>query len=214
MSRWLETEEHNAYLSGYPDGTFGPDKNMTRAEVAQMFYALLEDKDVRVTRSFSDVPEDAWYAKAVNTLTSLGMLGGYPDGTFRPDAPITRAEFTAVSLAFAYVPDNASCSYSDVNTSAWYYTYVAQATTYGWIGGYPNGTFRPNDSITRAEVCVIVNNMLGRSADEHYVDRNGDELVSFSDLNDNHWAYYTIMEATNTHDHTKDGSEEVWETIP
>lgn len=214
VSRWLETEEHNAYLSGYPDGTFGPDKNMTRAEVAQMFYALLKDKNVAVTASFSDVPADAWYARAVNTLASLGMLGGYPDGTFRPDAPITRAEFTAIALAFAYDPADASCSYTDVSAGAWYYTYVAQATTYGWIGGYPNGTFRPNNSITRAEVCVIVNNMLGRSADERYVDRNGDELVSFSDLNDNHWAYYTIMEATNTHDHTKDGSEEVWETIP
>ena len=214
VSRWLKTEKHNAYLSGYPDGTFGPDKNMTRAEVAQMFYALLKDKNVAVTASFSDVPADAWYAKAVNTLASLGMLGGYPDGTFRPDAPITRAEFAAIALAFAYDPADASCAYTDVSAGAWYYTYVAQATTYGWIGGYPDGTFRPNNSITRAEVCVIVNNMLGRGADERYVDRNGDELVSFSDLNDNHWAYYTIMEATNTHDHTKDGSEEVWKTIP
>ena len=214
VSDWLNTKDHNAYLSGYPDGTFGPDKNMTRAEVAQMFYALLKDKNVTVTTSFSDVPADAWYAKAVNTLASLGMLGGYPDGTFRPDAPITRAEFAAIALAFAYDPADASCAYTDVSAGAWYYTYVAQATTYGWIGGYPDGTFRPNNSITRAEVCVIVNNMLGRGADERYVDRNGDELVSFFDLNDDHWAYYTIMEATNTHDHTKDGSEEVWKTIP
>ena len=210
VSGWLETDEHNAFLSGYPDGSFLADKNMTRAEVAQMFYSLLLDKNVTITKSFSDVPTDAWYAKAVNTLSSLGMLGGYPDGTFRPDAPITRAEFAAIALAFAYDPASANCSYTDVSTSAWYYTYVAQATTYGWIGGYPDGSFRPNNSITRAEVAVIVNNMLGRSADESYIDRNADELVSFVDLSKNHWAYYTIMEATNSHDYTTSSNGESW----
>ena len=213
VSRWLETDEHNAYLSGYPDNTFGSDKNMTRAEVAQMFYALLMDRDVKITKSFSDVPEDAWYAKAVNTLTSLGMLGGYPDGTFRPDAPITRAEFTAIALAFAYVPSDARCSYSDVAAGDWYYPYVARATTYGWIGGYSDATFRPNHSITRAEVCVIVNNMLGRSADERYVDRYEDELANFADLSKNHWAYYTIMEATNTHNYTRSSDGENWDEV-
>lgn len=210
VSDWLETDEHNAFLSGYPDGSFQADKNMTRAEVAQMFYALLLDKNVTITKSFSDVPSDAWYAKAVNTLSSLGMLGGYPDGTFRPDAPITRAEFAAIALAFAYDPASASCSYTDVSTSAWYYTYVAQATTYGWIGGYPDGSFRPNNSITRAEVAVIVNNMLGRDADESYINRNADELVSFVDLSKNHWAYYTIMESTNSHDYTASSNGESW----
>ena len=210
VSKWLETDEHNAFLSGYPDGSFQADKNMTRAEVAQMFYALLLDKNVTITKSFSDVPSDAWYAKAVNTLSSLGMLGGYPDGTFRPDAPITRAEFAAIALAFAYDPASASCSYTDVSANAWYYTYVAQATTYGWIGGYPDGSFRPNNSITRAEVAVIVNNMLGRNADESYIDRNADKLVSFVDLSKNHWAYYTIMEATNTHDYTTSSNGESW----
>lgn len=210
VSDWLETDEHNAFLSGYPDGSFQADKNMTRAEVAQMFYSLLLDKNVTITKSFSDVPTDAWYAKAVNTLSSLGMLGGYPDGTFRPDAPITRAEFAAIALAFAYDPASASCSYTDVSANAWYYTYVAQATTYGWIGGYPDGSFRPNNSITRAEVAVIVNNMLGRDADESYINRNADELVSFVDLSKNHWAYYTIMESTNSHDYTASSNGESW----
>ena len=210
VSGWLETDEHNAFLSGYPDGSFQADKNMTRAEVAQMFYALLLDKNVTITKTFSDVEDDAWYATAVNTMASLGMLGGYPDGTFRPDAPITRAEFAAIALAFAYDPASASCSYTDVSANAWYYTYVAQATTYGWIGGYPDGSFRPNNSITRAEVAVIVNNMLGRNADESYIDRNADKLVSFVDLSKNHWAYYTIMEATNTHDYTTSSNGESW----
>lgn len=213
VSNWLETEDHRLFLVGYPDDTFRPERNMTRAEVAQMFYALLLDQDVAITTTFSDVADEAWYATAVKTLASLGMMDGYPDGTFRPDAPITRAEFATVALAFAYDPASASCSYTDVNANAWYYTYVAQATTYGWIGGYPDGTFRPNNSITRAEVAVIVNNMLGRDADERYIDRNADELVHFVDLSKNHWAYYTIMEATNSHDYTKASAGETWKSV-
>lgn len=213
VSNWLETDEHRAYLTGYPDSTFRADRNMTRAEVAQMFYALLLDKNVTITKSFSDVPDDAWYATAVKTLASLGMMDGYPDGTFRPDEPITRAEFATVGLAFAYDPLDASCSYYDVSASAWYHTYVAQATTYGWIGGYPDNTFRPGNNITRVEVCVIVNNMLGRDADERYIDRHEDELVHFVDLSDSYWGYYTIMESTNTHEYTGSFTNEKWTDV-
>lgn len=213
VSDWLETDEHNAYLTGYPDSTFRADRNMTRAEVAQMFYALLLDKNVTITKSFSDVPDDAWYATAVKTLASLGMMDGYPDGTFRPDEPITRAEFATVGLAFAYDPLDADCSYYDVSASAWYHTYVAQATTYGWIGGYPDNTFRPGNNITRVEVCVIVNNMLGRDADERYIDRHEDELVHFVDLSDSYWGYYTIMESTNTHEYTGSFTNEKWTDV-
>ena len=213
VSDWLETEEHNAYLTGYPDSTFRADRNMTRAEVAQMFYALLLDKNVTITKSFSDVPDDAWYATAVKTLASLDMMDGYPDGTFRPDEPITRAEFATVGLAFAYDPIDADCSYYDVSASAWYHTYVAQATTYGWIGGYPDNTFRPGNNITRVEVCVIVNNMLGRDADERYIDRNEDELVHFVDLSDSYWGYYTIMESTNNHEYTGSFTNEKWTDV-
>lgn len=213
VSNWLETDEHRAYLTGYPDSTFRADRNMTRAEVAQMFYALLLDKNVTITKSFSDVPDDAWYATAVKTLASLGMMDGYPDGTFRPDEPITRAEFATVGLAFAYDPLDADCSYYDVSASAWYHTYVAQATTYGWIGGYPDNTFRPGNNITRVEVCVIVNNMLGRDADERYIDRHEDELVHFVDLSDSYWGYYTIMESTNTHEYTGSFTNEKWTDV-
>ncbi len=208
-SNWLETKDHVAYMTGYPDGTFGPNRNMTRAEVAQMFYALLLNKNVTTTVAFSDVSADAWYAKAVNTLASLGMVSGYPDGTFHPDAPITRAEFATIALAFAYEPLTASCNYNDVPTSAWFYTYVAQATTYGWIGG-SNGYFRPNDNITRAEVSVIVNNMLGRAADEDYVDEHADDLVTFPDVRSSFWGYYSIMETVNDHEYVKLNGLEDW----
>lgn len=213
VSDWLETDQHNAYLSGYPDGSFGADRSITRAEVAQMFYALLKDKQVSAAKTFSDVSADAWYADAVNTMAALGMMGGYPDGTFHPDAPITRAEFATVALAFADDPINPSCSYTDVKPGSWYYTYVAKATAYGWVGGYYDGSFRPNNSITRSEVCVIVNNMLGRSADEDYIDRNQNELVSFTDLSSRYWGYYAIMEATNSHAYTCDSEGEAWDAV-
>ena len=210
VTRWLNTTDHTAYLSGYPGGTFGPDNSMTRAEVAQMFYALLLNKDVTITKTFSDVPADAWYATAVNTLASLGMVSGDPDGTFRPNDPITRAEFCVIALAFAYEPDNAVCYFGDVSRSDWFYTYVAQAASYGWIGGYTNGNFGPNDQITRAQVTTIVNNMLGRAADRDYVIDHQADLVQFSDLTRAHWGYFQIMEATNAHNYTKSNGTESW----
>ena len=211
VDRWLNTRDHIAYLSGYPDGTFGPDRNMTRAEVAQMFYALLNDQNVPATVSFSDVPDGAWYA--VETLASLGMFTGYPDGTFHPNSTITRAEFAAAALSFADMAPSARCSFPDVSAQDWFYPYVASAAEYGWIGGYPDGTFRPSGSITRAEVAVIVNHMLGRTPDQSFVDRSLDRLVSFSDLNSSHWAFYPIMEASNSHDHIKAGGSEQWTGI-
>ena len=210
VTRWLNTTDHMAYLSGYPGGTFGPDNSMTRAEVAQMFYALLLNKDVTITKTFSDVPADAWYATAVNTLASLGMVSGDPDGAFRPNDPITRAEFCVIALAFAYEPENAVCYFGDVSRSDWFYTYVAQAASYGWIGGYTNGNFGPNDRITRAQVTTIVNNMLGRAADRDYVIDHQADLVQFTDLTRAHWGYFQIMEATNAHNYTKSNGTESW----
>ena len=210
VSRWLNTTDHIAYLTGYPSGAFGPDNSMTRAEVAQMFYALLNNKNVTITKTFPDVPSDAWYATAVNTLASLGMVSGDADGSFRPNDPITRAEFCVIALAFAYEPENAVCYFGDVSRSDWFYTYVAQAASYGWIGGYANGNFGPNDQITRAQVTTIVNNMLGRAADRNYVIDHQADLVQFSDLTRAHWGYFQIMEATNAHDYTKSNGSENW----
>lgn len=210
VSRWLNTTDHIAYLTGYPGGAFGPDNNMTRAEVAQMFYALLNNKNVTITKTFPDVPADAWYATAVNTLASLGMVSGDEHGNYRPNDPITRAEFCVIALAFAYEPENAVCYFGDVSRSDWFYTYVAQAASYGWIGGYTNGNFGPNDRITRAQVTTIVNNMLGRAADRDYVIDHQADLVQFTDLTRAHWGYFQIMEATNAHDYTKSNGTENW----
>lgn len=212
VADWLNTEDHEVFLNGYPDGSFGPDRSMTRAEVAAMFSNLLLDKNVPITTSFSDVAEDAWYADAVNMLASLDMIAGYEDGTFRPDAPITRAEFTAIAMRFADATPEGENIFSDVHAGDWFYDVVVGSIQYGWIGGYEDGTFRPQNTITRAEVTAITNRMLGRVADEAFIDA-ADELRSFSDLSDAHWAYYSIMEATNAHDYTTTDGVEEWEAL-
>ena len=208
---WLDMREHDAYLSGYPDGTFRPENDMTRAEVAQMFYNLLLDKDVSSDTRFSDVPADAWYTDSVNALAALGIINGYEDSTFRPNDTITRAEFVAMSMRFADKPGSYRNPFADVSSSAWYFEAVTGAAYYGWLEGYPDGTFKPDANITRAEVATAVNRMLERSADEDYVDENADSLVTYTDLAETHWAYYDVMEASNTHDYTKT-AEENWTT--
>ena len=209
VSDLLNTEDHIQYLFGYPDGTFGPENNMTRAEVAQMFYNLLLDQDVEITKTFDDVPANAWYTKAVNTLASLDIISGVGDNKFEPERSITRAEFTAMAMKFAVGGEEGENIFSDVDEDDWFYDAVVNSIQYGWIHGYGDGTFRPNNPITRAEVTAIVNNMLGRAADEDFVDEHADELTPFSDI-EKHWAYYHIVEATNDHDYTKPSSGENW----
>lgn len=208
VSDWLNTKDHLAYLAGYPGGTFGPDQNMTRAEAAQMFYNLLLEKDVEITVEFEDVPADAWYAKPVNTLASLGILSGVGNGRFDPERSITRAEFTVIAMKFANTSGGGVNIFSDVNEDDWFYSAVVDSTQYGWINGYPDGTFRPEATISRAEVTVIVNHMLGRAADRPYVIAHEEELNTFGDVNRGHWGYFHIAEATNAHEyHTEDGTE-------
>ena len=210
VTRWLNTTDHMAYLSGYPGGTFGPDNSMTRAEVAQMFYNLLLDQDVEVTKTFDDVPANAWYTKAVNTLASLDIISGVGDNKFEPERSITRAEFTAMAMKFAVGGEEGENIFSDVDEDDWFYKAVVDSIQYGWINGFSDGTFRPYKTITRAEVVTIVNRMLGRSADEDYVDHYMDQLRLFPDVAEDYWAYYQIVEATNAHDYRKDDSTESW----
>ena len=175
-----------------------------------MFYNLLLDKDVPITVSFTDVAPDTWYATAVNTLASLGIVTGYGNGQFGPDDSITRAQFTTIAMRFANLDTSGENIFTDVSEDDWFYEFVVGAIKYGWIGGYPDGRFGPNDTITRAQVTTIVNRMLGRSADEDYVERNIEELTRFTDVPDTHWAYYNIMEATNAHDYDRVSGGEDW----
>lgn len=213
VSDLLNTQDHKEYLHGYDTGLFGPNNDMTRAEAAQMFYNLLLDKDVPITVNFSDVPADAWYATAVNTLASLGLVEGVGNNEFAPDRAITRAEFTVIAMRFTNGDVSGENIFSDVSTNDWFYDQVVGSIQYGWITGYEDGTFRPNTTIARAEVTTIVNRMLGRSADEDYVNQHEDDLRLFPDVSTDYWAYYQIVEATNAHDYTKEGNTESWSKL-
>ena len=210
IADWLQVIDHMAYLNGYTNGAFHPDGNITRAEVAQMFYNLLLDYNFNITVSFTDVSKDAWYADAVHMLASLGIINGVGDRIFEPNRPITRAEFVAIAMRFAIVPGNSANPFADVHAGDWFYDLVAGAIQYGWINGYADGTFRPNDTITRAEVATMVNRMLGRTADQSFIDSNADSLRHFTDVSSSYWAYYQIMEAANSHDYMIDFGAELW----
>ncbi len=213
VADWLITDEHIAYLNGYDeDGvlTIHPKGNITRAEVAAIFYRLLRNKNVAVTKSYADVPESEWYAQAVGVLSSLGILNGYDEGDFRPRNPITRAEFATIATRFAKATGG-TAGFLDVPGSHWAHGNIATAADYGWVSGYGDGNFGPNGNITRAEVAAIVNRMLGRKADQEWVRANQDKLKSFSDLRDaKQWYYFDMIEASNAHDFTIRDGVETW----
>ena len=209
VSSLLNTTDHNAYLRGYSAVRFGPEDAMTRAQAAQLFYGLLKDWEVPITVTFTDVPADAWYKNAVETLASLGIVSGVGDGRFIPDRPITRAEFLVIAMRFATPPDGEAKTFSDVHESDWFYEAVTDASRYGWVQGSADGSFGPYQLVTRAQATVIVNRMLGRSADRTFIDTHPD-LQTFQDVPPTHWAYYDICEAVNGHDYEKNGQQERW----
>lgn len=198
ISRWLDTVQPKAYLSGYANGTFQPKKSMTRAEAAQMIYNLLLDGQVDMDAILTDVAANAWYAKAVNTLATLGVITGYSDGSFRPNDTITRAEFLTILMRMSSGALQSGSSFKDVSTMDWFYTAVAHAVEYGWVNGYADGTFRPNAPISRAEVAAIINRVLQRTADRSYMTANADKLTSFRDVRSSDWFYADVMAAANT----------------
>ncbi len=210
---WLNMEDHYSYIVGYPDGTVQPNGKITRAEVATIFFRLLSD-DTREafwssTNSYSDVTADKWYNNAVSTLSRLGVISGYPDGTFRPDASITRAEFAKIAVSFCkYGSTTYSGCFSDVKASDWFSTCVETARNSNLIAGYPDGTFRPNNAITRAEACTIVNRTLGRKPAKNHMAISG--RINWPDCLDAEWFYADMMEATNSHDYQMVGLVEDW----
>lgn len=208
---YLDTQNHSAYFSGYPDGRFGPEDPLTRAQAAQIFYALLKDPNVPITAGFSDVPNDAWYAKTVNTLASLGKVAGVGDGTFRPDQPITRAEFVTMAMGFARPTSGAACTFPDVGPQDWFYRPVMAAAEYGWICGCPDGLFEPQTLVTRSETAVILNRMLDRRCDPDFLETHA--VRQFPDVPATHWAYEEICEGANAHRYQRVGGQEVWEGL-
>ena len=208
----LNRTDHLAFLSGYANGTFEPDRNMTRAEVTTMFARLLTEKmaaDQTYSNTFSDVAKSHWAANYIGYMQQFGIITGYADGSFRPDASVTRAEFAAIASRFERLTEGTK-SFSDVPSSHWAAKYINFAATRGWVNGYADGTFRPNNSITRAEVAAVTCRLLERNADQSYIRSHLSELRAFTDVSESHWAYWYTMEAANGHDYTKSGSSETW----
>ena len=209
----LNTKDHYSYLIGYSDGTVRPNGRITRAEVATIFFRLLTDdarqRNWSSENNFSDVSADKWYNNAVSTLCHMGVLGGYSDGTFRPNAPITRAEFAKIAVSFSQANGSAVYSYfTDVKTTDWFAPYVTTAKDSGLIEGYSDGSFKPENRITRAEACTIVNRVLGRKPSKSHMKISG--RIDWPDCTTADWFYEAIMEATNSHTYQMGKRVETW----
>ena len=197
----LNTTDHFAYIVGYGNGEVRPQNNITRAEVATIFFRLLtddvRDENLTKTNRYSDVAATSWYNTAVSTLSSMGIITGYPDGTFRPNAAITRAEFAAIAARFDNDGDKTTAKFSDIATH-WAKDEISIAYNNGWITGYPDGTFGPQRDITRAETMTLVNRVLNRlpETEEDLLPN----MVTWTDNADkNAWYYLAVQEATNSH---------------
>ena len=197
----LNTTDHFAYIVGYGNGEVRPQNNITRAEVATIFFRLLtddvRDENLTKTNRYSDVAATSWYNTAVSTLSSMGIITGYPDGTFRPNAAITRAEFAAIAARFDNDGDKAAAKFSDIATH-WAKDEISIAYNNGWITGYPDGTFGPQRDITRAETMTLVNRVLNRQP-ETEDDLLPNMTVWTDNANPKAWYYLAVQEATNSH---------------
>lgn len=215
----LPAENHFAYIVGYPDGTFRPDGNMSRAEAATIFARLIsEEKGETISgtsTSFTDVNKKDWYIKYVSYLEKYDIIKGYDDGTFRPEDYVTRSEFVAMSVRFYDLFEDVqsvsnTTKYTDITGSHWAVKDISFATSQKWLNGYADGSFRPDAIITRAEVVTVVNRTTGRVADEDYISKNLSVMNKFTDLSNNHWNYADIMEASNDHNVVKNSDGETW----
>ena len=197
----LNTTDHFAYIVGYGNGEVRPQNNITRAEVATIFFRLLtddvRDENLTKTNRYPDVAATSWYNTAVSTLSSMGIITGYPDGTFRPNAAITRAEFAAIAARFDNDGDKTAAKFSDIATH-WAKDEISIAYNNGWITGYPDGTFGPQRDITRAETMTLVNRVLNRQP-ETEDDLLPNMTVWTDNANPKAWYYLAVQEATNSH---------------
>lgn len=215
----LNTDDHFAYIIGYPDGTVQPNGQITRAEATTIFFRLLTEEsrsaNLTKTNGYTDVASDAWYNTAVSAMTKAGIVDGYPDGTFRPDAPITRAEMAKIISLFAKL-DKSESRFSDI-AGHWAEAYIKLAAGNGWIAGYPDGTFGPQRNITRAETATMINRVLDRvpSEESHLLSRGVMQI--WPDANPGDWFYLAMQEATNSHDYERNAkwaaADEQWTAL-
>ena len=212
----LNGDDHYAYIVGYPDKTVRPQNGITRAEVATIFFRLLTDETRNAnstkSNSYSDVAAGAWYNHAVSTLSAMGIVKGDSHGKFNPNAPITRAEFAAIAARFDDKANTTAVDFSDI-ASHWAKNEISAAANNGWINGYTDGTFRPNNKITRAEAMTLVNRVLKRLP-ETAEDLHND-MIKWSDNSDTSaWYYLAVQEATNSHYYDlKENKHEKWSKL-
>jgi len=200
--------DHIPYIQGYPNNSVKPDTAITRAEVAMVFFRLLSDTGKSAPRAsvFKDVSNGAWYTQAICYLASINILNGYPDGTFKPNQPVTRAEFATIASRFDQLAESVGNAFPDIENH-WAKIYINSAAIKGWVDGYTDGTFKPQDKITRAEVVKIVNTMLDRKIELEDIPVG---IRLFTDF-EGHWAYTHIVEASNDHDYVrKSNGYEIW----
>ena len=204
----LNTEDHYAYIVGYEDGSVQPEGNITRAEVATIFFRLLTDESRdefwSQTNPYSDVSEDDWYNNAVSTLTNAGIIDGYEDGTFKPNGNITRAEFATIAVRFFEATYEGENLFPDID-GHWAQDYINEAANAGIVDGYEDGTFRPQQYITRAEAVTMVNRTIERHPD---ADHLLDDMITWPDNPETAWYYEQIQEATNSHEYTMNTDDE------
>ena len=210
MTGLLGTDDHIAYVYGYPDGTVRPNGTITRAEVTTIFYRLLtsarRDEIFTSENSFRDVNSSMWYNKATSSMAAGGYIQGYADGTFGANKPITRAEFVCLAARFA-TKTTGFASYTDVDNGHWAARSIAICASNGWVQGYEDGTFRPDQPITRAEAMTIINRMLGRGVSKGYVCKGA---VRYTDNDPGSWYYFEVLEATNDHEYRNARPFEQW----
>ncbi len=203
-------DEHIAYVSGSEDRV-NPDAPLSRSEAASLIYQLLTSPVTPSGNHFSDVSPNAWYGTFVNSLTEMGILSGKGENSFEPQSNITRAEFASI-LSKLFPLKTEQVTFSDVGEDHWAFSAIQNAAARSWVSGYPDGTFRPDSSITRAEAFAMMNKMLGRSPDIDRINAQR-KFLRFVDLPYDYWAYYHIMEASIPHDHSYDEEgNEIWET--
>ena len=200
----LNGEDHYAYLLGYEDGTVRPNGSISRAEVATVLFRLLKD-DVRTQNltkdnAYSDVPDTAWYSTAVSTLSKMGVISGYPDGTFRPNAPITRAEFAAMIARFDETAKSADTPFTDIS-GHWAENAIGKAYGNGWVEGSSKTLFCPESNLTRAETATLLNRVLHRLPEKES-DLLANQIV-WPDNPETFWGYLAIQEATNSHEYER-----------
>ena len=202
----LNGDDHFAYVVGYSDSTVRPNANISRAEVATIFFRLLKsdirDGNLTADNEFSDVSDGQWHNKAISTMAKLGIVKGRRADRFDPDASITRAEFAAICARFNTKPVENSSSFSDIS-GHWAENEIERAAAFGWISGYPDGTFRPDARITRAEAMTMINRVLCRMPQSE--SDLLDSMVTWPDNKPSDWHYLAVQEATNSHDFDRQG---------